>query len=134
MARASPGSGSHPGNLLAAFFGERACGEPSFREGPALPVAFPPRPGPRLLGGLLIAAMLHGVGVRAVPASHPVASKPRQTAVSSKAVLLPAYDASIVVSTCLIASGRQPLDKRRIDARPPGIRREKAGKANAHSS
>lgn len=78
MARASPGSGSHPGNLLTAFFGERACGEPSFREGPALPGAFPPRAGPRLLGGLLIAAMLHGVGVRAVPASLPVVSRPRQ--------------------------------------------------------
>jgi hypothetical protein len=67
MARASPASGSHPGNLLAAFFGaERACGAPSFREEPALPDAFPPRAGPRLLGGVLIAAMLHGVRVGTV--------------------------------------------------------------------
>jgi hypothetical protein len=62
MARASPGSGSHPGNLLFAFFGAE-------REGPALPGVVPPRAGPRLLGGLLIAAMLHGVGVR--PCSQP---------------------------------------------------------------
>jgi hypothetical protein len=71
MARANPGSGSHPGNLLSAFFG-------TAREGPDLPGAVPPRAGLRLLGGLLIAAMLHGAGVQAVPASHPVVSATRQ--------------------------------------------------------
>jgi hypothetical protein len=106
MARANPGSGSHPGNLLSAFFG-------TAREGPDLPGAVPPRAGLRLLGGLLIAAMLHGAGVQAVPASHPVVSATRQDIGLSGPARL---DASLWFDLP-DPTGRQPLDQRRID--PP---------------
>jgi hypothetical protein len=105
MARANPASGSHPGNLLAAFFG-------ATREGPDLPGAVPPRAGLRLLGGLLIAAMLHGARVWAVLASQPLAASRQVIDLIGASMAFLQHrrafplrgDARIAVSTCFLVA------------------------------
>jgi hypothetical protein len=94
--------------LLAAFF---AAG----REGPDLPGAVPPRAGPRLLGGLLIATMLHGVRARAVRASDPERAGFRRNSGLIRPVSRSGCDARIVDWSCLIVCAKRRLDNQRID-------------------